>query len=297
MDDENKALSAPEAAPAPEFRDHAPLETDTTPEADAPEAEPDTTTDEATEAAKGESAERDRVKETIGKLTRRQREADRRAEIAELTVQRLLQQMSQQPQQPAPQTDTAPDPSKFPGGEYDPAYMISLADHRAEQTFNRKLREASEHQRRAHMEVVARQRETTFAEREATIEADLPDYRDLTNRAAQIINQSNPVVVFAVKDAIAALDNGPEVFAYLGQNEAEARRIRDMMHPADAVVALGRIAERLSNQREAAVKTVTSAPKPPPMVRGQGRGSLNPLDMPDDEFRDHVLSLVKRARV
>lgn len=266
MSEQEQASSAPEPthARAPE-QAPAPAETDA-PADNAADAAPA----EAEHTEKPEQPKRDGIKERLGELTRQRREAERERDLYR---QMLERQMAAQPPQVQAQqapAEQAPDPSKFAGGEYDPAYQDALVTYRAEQTLNKKLRELSEQQRRAQAEFEARRREMTFAEREAAVEAELPEYREITLKAAQIINQGNPMVVYAVKDALAALENGPEVYAHLGQNESVARRIKNMVHPADAVVEIGRIAERLKVQREAAASRQTKAPDPPPTVRTRG---------------------------
>lgn len=71
--------------------------------------------------------------------------------------------------------------------------------------------------------------------------------------------ESLPIISQVAVDAITVAENGPEIAYYLGKNHTEANKIA-RMSPMQAVIAIGRIDGKLSQQSP--TKTITKAPIP-----------------------------------
>lgn len=265
MSEQEQASSAPEPTHAPaETQVATPAETDA-PADNAADAAPA----EAEQTEKPEAPKRDGIKERLGELTRQRREAERERDLYRQMLERQMVAQPQQVQAPQAPAEQAPDPSKFSGGEYDPAYLDALVDYRSKKAVTDTFRQMQEQHQRMRAQQDFQQRAAAFMERENQVRAEMPDYDEHANRAAAHFARNGRQYAETIADAVSDEENGPETLAYLGQNEAEARRIAQM-RPAAAVREIGRIAERLRVQREAAASRQTKAPDPPPTVRTRG---------------------------
>ncbi len=235
--------------------------TNAAPEAIAPE------TQVAESAPAPEKApEKDGFSQRIDELTKNWRDterdrddAKRRADEAARDAQYWRDQAlrAQQPQQPAKPTETAVKTLadfEYDDGKYQ-AYLFDQAETRAVKAAEKRLREQQETDARE-------RRKSEFAKRETEFEKANPDYRSKTRSPS-----------FPVSDAMAEVcqesDEGPAVLLYLANNLGLADSIA-RLPPLAAARELGRIEAKLIGAREAAAKTVSTAPPPPPKVEGTG---------------------------
>lgn len=247
------------------------------------------TTDVQTEGAGDTDA--DRQPRGVGKriselLTERAYERQR-AEAAERALRdALLQRGGQQDnvRQPPPvvlppelqqYVGAPPDPSKFPGGEFDPAYVEERAFHRLKQEnakgmLAQRQAQVQQHQQREQMELGRRVN--------AMIEAGIKANPDFEAIALSPEVAMPPHVVRELVDCDAA----HEVALYLGKNPAEARRIAGLS-PSKVARELGRIEDRITAAKASSTPP-TAAPSPPRTVRGAataGKPSLDTMSVAD----------------
>jgi hypothetical protein len=205
-------------------------------------------------------------------------DASRRADEAARDAQYWRDQAlrAQQPQKPAAPAETAVKTLadfEYDDGKYQ-AYLFEQAESRAVKAAERRLREQSETDARD-------RRKSEFNKRETEFEKANPDYRSKTRSPS-----------FPVSDAMAEVcqesDEGPAVLLYLANNIPLADQIA-RMQPLAAARELGRIEAKLIGAREAAAKTVSNAPPPPPKIEGSGDSGttgIKPTDPDSDKLSD-----------
>jgi len=177
------------------------------------------------------------AQERINEVTRRARDAERRAEAAEARVAKLTEGIKP-PNPNDEQYLTDPD-----------AYQADLTAHRM-----RTLRQedVSEDAQTARQDAAAARAEAFHARAESFRE-EVPDFDQVAFGNQTTITQS-------MAELIAESDMGPQVAYFMGKNPAEARAIAAMSKTHQAI-AIGRLEGRLESQGKAPRK-VTQAPAP-----------------------------------
>jgi hypothetical protein len=178
----------------------------------APEASPEQSEEQEGEAApaeqKGEAAKvPDGVQQRINEITRKRREAERRADNAE----RKLKEFQSR--------DTS---------------QMSFEDESAHRTLDLMRREQIDTDREAAQELAA---EAYQARVEIAVQ-DYPDYHAVTSNPSL---QITPAMAEVIYDS----DLGPALAYHLGKNPAEAAKIAQL-NPASQAAALGRLEARIS---------------------------------------------------
>lgn len=199
------------------------------------------------------------VQERIDEVTRARREAEREAEY-------WKSKALQAPAQPAPveqrqeaATEAPPDPAEYAYGEADVDYIADKATYQAEQRFKALLAEQAKAQE-------TRALQDSYAQRQAAFAAKVQDYDQVVIEGGR---RGEWVCSNEMADAIKESEVGPEVAYHLAKNPDEARRIA-ALSPSAQIRAIGRLEAQVSQPAKPAVKTVTNAPEPAPVLRGQG---------------------------
>lgn len=213
-------------------------------EADSSPAVPDT--DDFTKAAKG-------LSKRVDELTRNWREEQRRSQ----ELMALLQQRQEsKPEAPA----ETPKPRTLADFDYDEAkyqsHLFEQAEQRAVAAAEKRLKTEQDRE-------VAHRRKSAFAQRETDFAKDLEDYHEIK------MDQTLPISP-AMADTIEESDEGPALIYFLGKNRGVAAKIAQLS-PLGAAREIGRIEERLQNERKAAKEAksvVTKAPPPAPKIEG-----------------------------
>ena len=110
----------------------------------------------------------------------------------------------------------------------------------------------------------------------------MPDFED-------VILSSTVPMTGAMQDAIMESEKGPQLAYYLVNHPDEASKIA-VMSPRGAILALGRIEERLENPT---AKKTTSAPPPLTPIGSSGKVAKAPEDMSQAEFEKWRRSIIK----
>lgn len=197
-----------------------------------------------------------RFSELTGQRDAAQREAQERAAEAEYWRSQALaaQRQQSQPHQQAGAADGAPDPSQYPLGDIDPAYLQDMVDYRVTTTLAATLEQREAQSRQAQVRQQNIQKIETL--RTTLFESGLS--------GAQLIASGGDIPCSpAMIDAMAVSDNPAAVADFLGNNRAEAARIAALPDVQQGF-ELARISARLANPQ---VKT-TRAPEPTPTVTG-----------------------------
>lgn len=215
-----------------------------------------------------------------------------RAEAAERALRdALLQRNGQQDnvRQPPPaelppeiqrQLGAPPDPSKFPAGEFDPAYAEERAFYRLKQEQARAFvahRTAQAQQQQQQSQHQLATRVAQFLD-EGSSNPDFPDFDE-------VVRSDSLAMPPHVVRELADLDKPAAVAYWLGKNPAEAKRIAGL-GPTGVARELGRIEARLSVPPTPAPQ-LTAAPEPPPRaVRGSGGNRIDPDKLSVEQWAD-----------
>lgn len=111
----------------------------------------------------------------------------------------------------------------------------------------------------------------------AKVKQEIPDYEDKIRNSKAVLKEGR------VTNAVVKSEEGPAILAYLADNEDVAQKLQGM-DDDDAVAYIGRIAERITQKREAAKTPAKDVPKPlTPIspIRG-GSGGVGVLHGNDD---------------
>lgn len=218
-----------------------------------PEAESDEPGDDAAAAA-DETAHKARksAQDRIDELTAARRQAERDAEYWREQAMRHAPKAEPAPQ---PQGDGRPDPDKFEGGVYDPAYVEALTDWKADQAVTQRLA----------------QRETQTQARTAlqTFDQKVRELYPDGEPAGITALRRAPVLPQTIFDLITGSDVGPKIADHLGSNQGEFQRI-SALPPHMQGAEIARLEQRLATPPAPIPKTATDAPEPAPTLRGTG---------------------------
>ena len=212
--------------------------------------------DEQTETVEQVETKRNNVsaKERIQQLASR-------ARAAEAERDRLVEQLEQIQQSSAPI-----DPLDF---QTDAEYQQALIKQTVDAT---------------RAEMVRQQAITAQAQRQQAIRESWNEQADAFRANAPDFDQvaySSPITNPTIAEAIMQSDAAAQVAYYLGKNHAEARALNSM-NPIDAVMAIGRLTERLSAPL---ARKTTAAPPPPATIRGHGApAQKSPENMTMEEY-------------
>lgn len=239
-----------------------------TQETKQPESDPAKT--QADKEAK-EKAELQRgVQKRIDKITRARYEAEARARVLEERLNAIEARQHGQPQQQQRQADAMPkidDYNNF--DEYVQAKAEYISDQRIEKTL-------AEREQRQQAERAQAERAKTVEQWQQRLEkatVEIPDFEE-------VLSSSAVPMTAIMQDAIMESEKGPQLAYYLANNADEASKIAGMS-PRGAILALGRIEERLANPT---ANRTTSAPPPLTPIGSSGKVAKAPEEMSQAEF-------------
>jgi len=226
-----------------------PVEDSPLAETEGAEAEVETTEGDEPEVVDEAPKPKKTAKERIDELTAARRTAERDAEYWREQAMRA----APQPTPPAAQpNDGRPDPSSYPEGAYDPAYIEDLTDWKAEQAVSRTMS--------------VRERQTTLAGQVRGFEQRVSEmFPDGEPEGLTALRRA-PALPEAVQEILLTSENGPKLADYLGSNPREFARLSALTPPQQAY-ELAKIERKLET---APLRTNTNAPPPAPTARGNG---------------------------
>jgi len=197
------------------------------------------------------------LKRELAELRRRARDAEARAEreASERTqlMQRLLGGNAQ-----SQQTDGAPDPSKYPGGEFSPEYTRELARYEARQVIKEEDEARTKRQRDEDAKRQSQARVESWNKSLAAAQTKYADFDVVVEAVAPELPQQARVLLANLKD-------GAELLYYLAKNPA---RVADLSgNPVEITATLGELRAELK-----AKATVKKEELPPPINSGAANG-------------------------
>lgn len=185
-----------------------------------------------------------------------------------------MQQATQGKQQ---QSDAAPDPDKFDGGEYDPeyrkqyeAYLLKKSEGHVQQLLSK---ERENDQRQRQQEAQARELETAqraHYERANTLE--VKDYETAEDKVIEALGSEAANVI------IQSFEDSHALMYHLGKNPDKLQRLDDLVKSgtststAKALAELGRISASLAVNSKS-----KPAPNPVEPLNGNSGKSINPM--------------------
>lgn len=199
----------------------------------------------------------------INQLTWKAREAERRADELEQRLKEISEQ--QQPKRPDLEF-----PTLESVGYDEKAYQEAVAGYYAAQVDTALTQKEQQRQNeKAEQDIAKKARD--FYEKGVAL-AD--DFDELVMQ-----NKALPVTE-AMRDALFAIDKGPEVLYHLANNPDEAFRVANLSPYAQAV-EIGRLEARMSMPKP---KTTTSAPPPITPLSGGGESVNDPNNANIDDW-------------
>jgi hypothetical protein len=210
----------------------------------------------------------DSLQDRMDKVTALRRESERTVTARDQEIAQLRKQLADIPVKAEPfkaLADFDYDNDKFQ------SYMASEIQSRSTAAAERAV---SERDSKTGTEQVRAE----FAEREKAFAATVKDYDE-------IVHDRNLPISEPMARVLEAVDDGPELGYYLGNNPEVARRISAL--PPEAVgFELSNIQHTLNAEKAKAAKAnVTKAPAPvPKLVKGSDTLEKDPADMSDKEF-------------
>jgi len=190
----------------------------------------------------------EQINKRIGKITAEKWEAKREADA----LKKQLTELQQKPAEP----EAAPTLEQF---EFDDAkYQAALIQHQIKQGLAEGKEALRVEQQQAQAQAQQHNVAQAFNAKVADFAASKPDYVDVIG--------SMPELPGEAVQALMAMDKGPEVAYFLGQNPAVADQVASL-DPMSAAIQLGAIQANLSQ-----TKTVkpSSAPEPQETLGGGG---------------------------
>jgi hypothetical protein len=215
----------------------------------------------------------------IKELTRRLREEERR-------TQRLMRYAEERSQPaPAPQAPQQPDKT-LKDFNFDQAAFLQYEIRRAA---DEATKVAEQKAAKAREEDQQRSRREVWEERFEKFSEDHPEI--LEGWDSLPITQS-------MGAALEGSEIGPDIGLYLKNNRAVAKEL-SKMHPYDAAREIGRIEERLVNERKKLTeKPVSQAPPPPPKIDASTASERISTTSPDsDKLSDEEWVKAEQARI
>jgi len=257
---------------------------------DQPEAtagENEDTADDAGAEAKPKGGFQKRISELTANWRTTERDRDYWRDVA---MRQLQQQNAHVPQpngqQPAPaqlppdlaaHIGPAPEPSKYPAGEFDPRYTVDLAKWE----LKREGAENAARQRQASQQQVQQQ----FAARlDSIVEDGLAkfgqDFNDAMN-GMQILR--HPQIGQVLREAIADSDVPADVAMALAKDKDAQEAIAKARTPAAVARVVGRLEARLS-AAPPQPKPTAAPPPPPRLAKGAAAAVADPAKMSADDY-------------
>ena len=190
----------------------------------------------------------EQINKRIGKITAEKWEAKREADA----LKKQLAELQQKPAEP----ETAPTLEQF---DFDDAkYQAALIQHKVDQGLAQATDALRVEQQQAQVQEQLNNVTQVFNAKVAEFAASKPDYAEVVGNMPELPGDTI--------QAVMAMEKGPEVAYFLGQNPAVADQVASL-DPISAAIQLGTIQANLSQ-----TKTVkpSSAPEPQETLKGGG---------------------------
>lgn len=262
-------------------------DTDAT-EADEDEVdEADPESDEDEEDEKPQRRNRKTAKERIQELTAAKHESERRELETLRRLQELEAKQNERPEvketpkleaeAPSPDAVDAKGEAVYPLGEFDPAYIRDLTRYTI--SVEQKAAQKAEETRRSEeaSNAARAKAQEAWVEKLATAEEEIPELREKIIGLSNTFNGLDAGYGQYLVDVVQSLPNGPQILAYLSDNQKEAQQIVNS-GPTHATIALGRLDALVARQavKDKVVKVTKAPPAPKQTPRGSGKASMLP---------------------
>lgn len=262
---------------------------------EAPEGADPKTADPAPAATPSDSTVGKTVQGRIDEITRKRREAERRADAREReneSLRRELDQMRQgsRPRDSAPEQATQAPLKTLADFEFDEAkfsaYLFEQAETRAEK---RAVEAAKKLLTENESKQAQQKRISTFKQREREFSKQNPDYFDVAYDQSLPFND---VIVEVASES----EEGPAILFYLANNTDIADNI-SQLSPYAAAREIGRIEAMLVAERKKPPERVASkAPPPVPKIEGSADAAL-PKSLDDPNLSDAEYNKLRRKQI
>lgn len=167
---------------------------------------------------------------------------------------------------------------KYPLGEFDPQYVVDLADWRFDQKTKAFEEAQLKKQEEAAKEAAQKELHNQWQEKLAKAKEVHEDFDEQGAKLEPIFASLDPTFGEYIAATIMSMNTGPEIVYYLSQNLEEAKEIMSS-GPTQATIALGRLEGIFSAQEKATKKKVSEAPEPPAVIN---KGRAPTREIPDD---------------
>lgn len=257
--------------------------------------------DDETEEAEEEAPKpkKNRFQERIDELTSKAREAERKAADLEAKFEEFKQSQKREPEPkeeaPVVKPTTGPTPTdvkedgteKYPLGEFDPQYIRDLTLHTLKE--ERAIEEAAAKERtaKAAIEKERAELETNWNEKLSPAKERYPDFDDKGQQLLSTFKKIDQAYGEYLASTLMAMDYGPDVLYYLGNNLDEAQKIVNL-GPTKAAIALGRLESKFADveeEKQRARPKVSQAPVPPEH-QNKGTSAAKPAIRGDEDDLD-----------
>lgn len=233
------------------------------------------------------------------------RKLELEAEIQALLTKRaqLRQEVEAPPQRhdapaapsPAPVGTKFPDFDKW--AQTQPAESQSYEDYidaRAVHVFQQQQQAHAERQQQLAAQQDAATRLTQYRKAAETFQAEHPDYWDVVNPVTERPMPKGQAELF--QDILTRSGVGPQLLYHLGTHPDVFDRMLSLP-AAQAVYELGQLAGTLSAPAPPAIKTLSTAPEPPPSIRSKATTPVDDVDaaVKRGDFASYKLAMNRRS--
>lgn len=242
---------------------------------DAPKLEDDDskTPDEASEDDKSDDEKREekpknRAQERITELARRNKELAEELEKFKAATPKVEEKVVTAVVRPTPDDKDADGNEKYPLGEFDPQFILDLADYAVETKTAAKEAEATEKAKEQQALAAREELDTKWANQLETVPEKYEDYFEKTAELESAFRDLDPAYGEYLATTIMGMDAGVDVLYYLSENIDEAVKITQL-GPVGATIALGKIEARFDKTEEKTkAPRLSKAPEPAPTNKG-----------------------------
>lgn len=263
-----------------ETQDEDPSDGDTT---DADEVDDEDASEDEDEDASSDAKpqKKSRFQERIDEITAARKEAERREQAALDRIAALEAKLTPKDPEPTPTQKASdgpapPDPlavddsgeSIYPLGEFDPQYIVDLAEFRVDQKIAQREQEAEQAKQAAKAQEAQAELEASWEKQVSSALERYPDFSTKGDELGAIFSDLDPNYGQYLASTLMSMDNGADVLYHLANNPDEAKQIV-ASGAQRATVALGRLEAQFSKSgTPTPPRKTTSAPPPPPTNRG-----------------------------
>lgn len=264
---------------------------------DAPKPEAEETPDESSEDIKSDDEKREekpknRAQERITELANKNRELQQELEALKKAAPEKEEVVKTEVVRPTPDDKDADGNEKYPLGEFDPQFILDLADYAVETKTQAKEVEAAIKAKEQEALAAREELDVKWQTQVETVTEKYEDYHEKTAELEGAFRDLDPAYGEYLATTIMGMDAGVDVLYYLSENIDEAVRITKL-GPVGATIALGKIEARFDKTEETKkAPRLSKAPDPAPTNKGTATTSALRPDTDDlDAFEKQFYNL------